>query len=527
MIAETPDPEALLEDYRRAEARRRPWEALWRDCAAHALPYGTEGAARIYDATAADASDQLAASLLAELTPPFQRWVGFEPGSEAGPGAAAQNAANRTDCAAEALEAAAVTVQGHLDRSAFAVEMHQALLDLVVLGTGCLLFEESALGAASAFRFTAVPLTEAVLEEGPEGRLDRVWRRRELGAAALRARFPRAPQLQGEGPFGVVECVAPEAGGADAGNSTMGGADAANSTMRGADAANSTMRGADAADSTMRRVMRGGGTRYRAVLEGGGGRAAQMLAEGRFAVSPFICFRWLKAPGEVYGRSPVMKALPDIKTADKVVELILKNASIAATGIWQADDDGVLDPSAVELVPGAIIPKAVGSAGLTPLAAPGRFDVSQLVLEDLRKRIRHALLADRLAEPASPAMTATEVLERAAETARLLGATYGRLEAELLTPLIERALSILARRGEVPAFALDGRQAGLRLRSPLAQAAGRREAGAALTWLGAVAGLGPEALAAVDTVRIARWLGARLGVPPALLEPPELLPGTA
>ena len=495
MIAETPDPEALLEDYRRAEARRRPWEALWRDCAAHALPYGTEGAARIYDATAADASDQLAASLLAELTPPFQRWVGFEPGSEAGVDAV------------ETLEAAAVTVQGHLDRSAFAVEMHQALLDLVVLGTGCLLFEESALGAASAFRFTAVPLTEAVLEEGPEGRLDRVWRRRELGAAALRARFPRAPQLQGEGPFGVVECVAPEAGGADA--------------------ANSTMRGADAADSTMRRVMRGGGTRYRAVLEGGGGRAAQMLAEGRFAVSPFICFRWLKAPGEVYGRSPVMKALPDIKTADKVVELILKNASIAATGIWQADDDGVLDPSAVELVPGAIIPKAVGSAGLTPLAAPGRFDVSQLVLEDLRKRIRHALLADRLAEPASPAMTATEVLERAAETARLLGATYGRLEAELLTPLIERALSILARRGEVPAFALDGRQAGLRLRSPLAQAAGRREAGAALTWLGAVAGLGPEALAAVDTVRIARWLGARLGVPPALLEPPELLPEAA
>ena len=472
MISETsaPDPEALLEGYRRADAARRPWEALWRDCAAFALPHGTDGAARIYDATAADAAEQLAASLLAELTPPFQRWVGFEPGTGAGSGTV------------EMLEETAATVQGHLDRSGFAVEMHQALLDLVVFGTGCLLFEESALGSASAFRFAAVPLREAVLQEGPEGRLDRVWRRRELGLSALRARFPRAPDAAGDGPFGVVECVAPEAG---------------------------------------------GGYRYTAVLEGGGGKAAHMLAEGRFAVSPFVCFRWLKAPGETYGRSPVMKALPDIKTADKVVELILKNASIAATGIWQADDDGVLDPSAVELVPGAVMPKAVGSAGLTPLAAPGRFDVSQLVLEDLRKRIRHALLADRLAEPASPAMTATEVLERAAETARLLGATYGRLEAELLTPLIERALAILARRGEVRAFALDGREAGLRLASPLAQAAGRREAGAALTWLGAVAGLGPEALAAVDTGRAARWLGARLGVPPALLEPPDLLPETA
>src|SRR3546814_6808214 len=65
-----------------------------------------------------------------------------------------------------------------------------------------------------------------------------------------------------------------------------------------------------------------------------------------------------------------MKALPDIKTANKVVELILKNASIAVTGIWQADDDGVLNPATVRLVPGAIIPKAQGSAGLTPLAAP-------------------------------------------------------------------------------------------------------------------------------------------------------------
>ena len=40
--------------------------------------------------------------------------------------------------------------------------------------------------------------------------------------------------------------------------------------------------------------------------------------------------RWLKAPGETYGRGPVAKALPDIRTANKVVELVLKNASIAA-----------------------------------------------------------------------------------------------------------------------------------------------------------------------------------------------------
>lgn len=110
------------------------------------------------------------------------------------------------------------------------------------------------------------------------------------------------------------------------------------------------------------------GYRYMAVAEPAPGLVsdAMVLSEGRFEKSPFINFRWLKAPGEIYGRSPVMKALPDIKTANKVVELVLKNASIAVTGIWQADDDGVLNPANIKLVPGAIIPKAVGSSGLTP-----------------------------------------------------------------------------------------------------------------------------------------------------------------
>ena len=119
-----------------------------------------------------------------------------------------------------------------------------------------------------------------------------------------------------------------------------------------------------------------GGFDYFALLADDPSRPT-VLATGHFGSSPFISFRWVKGAGEIYGRSPVMTALPDIKTANKVVELILKNASIAVTGIWLADDDGVLNPANIKLVPGSIIPKAVGSSGLTPLQAPGRFDVSQ------------------------------------------------------------------------------------------------------------------------------------------------------
>ena len=466
-------PEEILQRYARALEARRPWEGVWRECYEHVLATvpGTGGPA-LFDGTAADAVEQLAASLLAELTPPWSRWFGLTPGRAL---TGQDDPAAGVQAATEALEQAADTLQGHLDRSSFALEMHQAFLDLVVAGTGVLLVEEAAPGEASALRFQAVPLRECVLEEGPSGRLETVYRAARLDRSTIAARWPGAslpPAGAGEpdGRLRVVEAVWPD----------------------------------------------GTGYGFAAVLDGLDGQA-RMLATGHFARSPFIAFRWMKAPGESYGRGPVMRALPDIRTANKVVELVLKNASIAATGIWQADDDGVLNPATVRLVPGAIIPKAPGSSGLTPLAAPGNFDVSQLVLSDMRGRIRSALLADRLGPPQDARMTATEVLERSAQAARLLGATYGRLQAELLTPLIARCLSILRRRGEVPPILLDGHEASLSYQSPLARLQGRSDAANMLLFLQAVAALGPEATAQVDRPAAARHLAKILAAPAGIL----------
>ncbi|NUB17397.1 phage tail protein, partial [Azospirillum brasilense] len=332
---------------------------------------GEVGAHRLFDGTAPDAGEQLAASLLAELTPPWSRWFGLQPGPSLPDG--------ERDRVAPMLDRAAGIVQAHVDRSNFAVEIHQAFLDLVTVGTACLLMEEAPPGAASSLRFTAVPLAEAVLEEGADGRLDGTFRRSEATLAQIERRFPGVTipdevrergAAEPDSRFPLVEAVLPD----------------------------------------------GLAYHWTVVLDSGLAEPAT-LAEGRFAQSPFINFRWLKAPGETYGRSPVMKALPDIKTANKVVELVLKNASVAVTGIWQADDDGVLNPATIRLVPGTIIPKAVGSAGLTPLANPGRFDVSQLVLDDLRARIRHALLAYRPWPREHPRLPATTGVEASPELA--------------------------------------------------------------------------------------------------------------
>ncbi|MFO1129304.1 MAG: portal protein [Rhodospirillales bacterium] len=477
----------ILARYQRARNRLSNWESLWQDCYDFALPSrdtavrmdagGPRRGDRLFDGTAPDAVDQLAASMMSQLTPPWARWFGFSLGPDVAP-------EDRIELADE-LERATTVMQSHFDRSNFAVEMHQCYLDLVTAGTASLLFEEAAPGDPSAFRFTAIPLAQAVIEEGPSGRLDVTFRRAEFSDEQLLDRFPasrpalsrdRGRTADPDRRTTVIEAVVPVAT----------------------------------------------GYAYVAVCESRTDEEGQplVLAEGRFSSSPFINFRWLKAPGETYGRSPVMKALPDIKTANKVVELVLKNASIAVTGIWQADDDGVINPATIKLVPGTIIPKAVGSAGLTPLEAPGRFDVSELVLDQLRGRIRKALFVDQLGQVNGPRMTATEVLERSAEMARVLGATYGRLQSELLSPLVSRARTILARRGEIPDFPLDNRVVALEYKSPQARLQARQDVQNTVIWLETVQKLGPEAVAAVDTQAAARWLGRTLGVPAELYPEP-------
>lgn len=486
------DIKKLYQMYQQAVQQRSDWESVWQECYAYALPTrqttflpSANKIANLYDATALDATDQLAALMLSELTPPWVQWFQLNAGDEL--------TSTEKIQIAPTLEKISATLQSHLDRSNFSTEIHQCYLDLITVGTACLLFEQSDIGSSSAFKFTAVPLNEICLAEGNNGKLDKVFRSFAMDEESFVAKFGanKLPKRDKDdkSPLRVIEALIP--------------------------------------------CPKGGYT-YTCFSDpncqsfsGDNQESPFLLSETHYTTSPFIAFRWLKAPGEIYGRSPVMKALPDIKTANKVVELILKNATIAVTGIWLAEDDGVLNPATINLTPGAIIPKAVGSKGLTPLEAPGKFDVSQLVIKDLRERIRHAMLGDKLGTVCDEMkMTATEVLERSEEMIRILGATYGRLQSELLTPLIERAVGILRKRGEIPEIFLDGRLLNITYKSPRAEMQSKKEAQNALAWISAVAGLGNDVLAKMNTNEVLKWLTEKMGLPANFiqLQPSESTP---
>jgi hypothetical protein len=92
--------------------------------------------------------------------------------------------------------------------------------------------------------------------------------------------------------------------------------------------------------------------------------------------------------------------------------------------------------------------------------------------EQRRNAIRQAFYVDQLLLGEGPSMTATEVLQRNEEKMRLLGPVLGRLQAELLRPLISRSFALLLREGLLPPAPelLQGQDIDIEYVSPLAKA---------------------------------------------------------
>jgi len=395
----------LQQMYTRAINMREPWLRRWADARRYTMPTTDEDLATLFDATASDAADNLAACMYSLLTPPESLWLNLVRESAESPDP----------------EIATAALRANLNDSNFYTTIHQCYMDLVTVGTACLFMAESPIGAASAFTFTAIPITDiAILPNA-------VFHTATISGAEILRRYPEWTP-----PREIMDKIKQDG------------------------------------EYQMRLVQSLVDNEFTAWVDVGGDFENNIVSRGTFETNPYLIFRWSVASGELYGRGPILRALPDIKTANKVVELVLKNATIAVSGIWQADDDGVINLGNINLTPGAIIPKAVGSSGLTPLASGANFDVSQIILKDIRERIRHTLLADRIGLLSDKEMTATEILARNADMLRILGATYGRLLHEFIRPLCDRGLQILARRGVIDKISLHG-DAELKYIAPIAQ----------------------------------------------------------
>lgn len=171
--------------------------------------------------------------------------------------------------------------------------------------------------------------------------------------------------------------------------------------------------------------------------------------------SRWVAFRVERDAGEILGRGRALRNLPDILTLNKTVELTLQNMAFAVTGIWQADDDGVLNPANIKLVPGAIIPKAVGSQGLQPLAPATQFHLAWEFIKNSQLRIKRSIEGPSRAPVEAGVRSATEHILDDKDIAVLSMAENARLFQEFIVPYFKRAAAILQKKGRLGEIDLE------------------------------------------------------------------------
>ena len=476
-----------IEKYNKAKAFRENWVPLFEECYEYALPqresfyYEEAGQRRdqkIFDETAVVGVQEFASRLQSGLVPNFARWADLMSGSEVPP--------EQREAIDNELDDVTNYVFEVLQNSNFSQEVHESFMDLAV-GTGVLCVEEG--DAINPIVFSAIPLPHVVLDTGPDDRIDHVFReRKKVKFDHLEMMYPNSTfsskvmSMMGRNQeTTVLEVVCRD-------------------YSRKNEEAYVHYAICMTTDTVLhKKEMRGLGS------------------------NPFICFRWSKCAGEVYGRGPLINALAAIKTTNLTIELILENAQMSISGIYQMEDDGVINPDTIQLVPGSIIPKAMGSQGLQPIQAAGRFDVAQLVLSDMRLNIKRALYNDMLGNPDKTPATATEVAERMADLSRRVGSAFGRLQAELVQPVLQRVIYILKKQGRIEVPSVNGREVKVRSVSPLAQAQANQDISSVARYLELVGGVfGPEMLQLlIDGEKTAVHLAKKFGVPESLIRDEE------
>ena len=422
--------------FKTLQTQRSNWEKHWQELADYMLPRKaditkkrTQGDKRtelIYDGTAVHAVELLSSSLHGMLTSPSTPWFSMR---------YRDPSLQNDDRANEWLELCMDQMYQAFNRSNFQQEIHELYYDLVVFGTAAFYVE----GDREGLRFSSRHIAEVTVAEDANGKVDTVYRKFKITARAASQRFGEDSL-----PTQMVK---------DLKNDPHKEHDLIHVVYpRG------ETKGKVAKNKPIASVY------YH--LD-----SKALISEGGFDDFPFMVPRFNKDSVSTYGRSPAMNALPDVKMVNKMSETTIRAAQKQIDPPLMVPDDGFVLP--VRTTPGALNFFRTGTRDrLEPLQIGANNPLGLNMEEQRRNAIREAFFVDQLLMSQGPAMTATEVLQRNEEKMRLLGPVLGRLQSELLRPLISRSFALLLRNGLLPAAPeqLQGKDIDIEYVSPLAKA---------------------------------------------------------
>ena len=474
----------LVDRFQQLRTQRSTWESHWQEIADYMLPrkaditqQRTRGDKRtelIFDGTAIHALELLSASLHGMLTNAASPWFTLQ---------YKNTELQNDDEAKEWLEGVTNDMYIAFARSNFQQEIQELYQDLIGFGTAAMFITAD---EKSLVRFHTRHCKEIYIAENNKGVVDSVYRRFSMtakaciemfGEANVGATIAKKAKKDLYADVQILHVVTPR--------------DTYDTSKK--DNRNMPFKSCYVAIDDMK-----------------------MLAEGGFNEFPYVVPRYLKASYEIYGRSPAMNALPDVKMLNKMSEVTIKAAQKQIDPPLMIPDDGFILP--VRTVPGGLNFYRSGSRDrIEPLNIGANNPVTLNMISERQLAVQKTFYVDQLLTSQGGNMTATEVLQRNEEKMRLLGPVLGRLQSELLQPLIERTFSILLRAGvfqQAPDI-LQGQDVDIEYVSPLAKAQKSGDLNAVMRGIeifGAMSQFAPV-LDYLDADGLAKYVQNTLGLP--------------
>jgi len=413
----------------------------------------------VFDSTAIRSNSQLAAGLESFLINPRTKWFELRTG----------NAALDQDRDVKVwLQEVRDRMLTHFANreSNFYTSVHEGFQDIAAFGTMTHFIGE---GRSGLPRFTARPLSEIFVREDGEGRVDTVYREYTMTGKQAKDFF---------GPDNLPEEVtkALEKGKLGEEYDFL-----------------HTVQPRDDFDPNRAQTRDNMPFRSAHFFMSGKSKGKPMMESG-FREFPFTVARWSKVPGEVYGRSPTMEVLPDIRMLQKMSETVLKAAQKIVDPPLLVPDDGFLHP--LRTMPGGLnyyrAERGTGTAnpsGLTPLQTGGQPDLGEQMISLRQQAVQEAYLIPSIMgiinRGNSSPLKATEVTARQQQALRQLAPIVARMQDEFLIPAVDRTFAMMLRNRLLPEApeALQGMDIEVRFVSQAAIAQQASENDNILNWL--------------------------------------------
>lgn len=419
MTPEQEKAQSIIREFARLSGDRTTYENAWRDIRKLVRPNtvdfgqsstpGEVHTERMYDGTAMQANVDLAAALHSYMVNPAERFFGIE--------ADADRETNRNDEVLKWCEdvADAIFAEYSDDRSMFTSSIHEAFLDIGSFGNAVLNQEWNE--ASSHLSFRAYPLSSCYFDENSAGLVDKLYRATKMSVRQIKQQFPDATwETKDKDPdsmmFDVIHAVEPRE------DRAYGREDAKNKRFKSC-----------------------------WVLQ----QRNALLKESGYDSFPYHAVRWMKIADEIYGRGPAINCLPDIKMLNRMSLHTIKAASKAVDPSLILPSDGFLMP--FKTSPGAINYRdpSAGEFEVQQLVHNGNFPVTLEMMQQVREFITRCFYSDWVKlMPKKERQTQYEIGQLVSQQLRMMAPMLGRIQTELLVPIIQRSFELLAKHDRLP-----------------------------------------------------------------------------